>query len=313
MAKTLVTGGAGFIGSHLVDALLARGDEVVVYDNLATGSKENIEHVKGRITFFEEDIRDPQALAHAMKGVDYVLHEAALGSVPRSIADPALSNEVNITGTLNVLIAARDAGVKRLVHASSSSIYGDSDVHPKHEGLPFKPKSPYALNKVAAEEYCRIFFDAYGFETIALRYFNVFGPRQSPKGAYAAVIPLFVEAILNGRRPRINGDGKHSRDFTYVDNVVQANLKALGAPASAAGKAYNAGAGGEYSLLQLVAAINEATGQNIEPEFGPERAGDIKHSNASIDRARAAFGYEPNVTFEEGIRRTVKHHQLAAV
>ena len=313
MPKTLVTGGAGFIGSHLVDALLARGHEVAVYDNFSNGRRENIAPNLTRIELFEEDIRDLPTLRRAMAGVDYVLHEAALGSVPRSIEDPATSNDINVTGTLNVLIAARDAGVKRLVNASSSSIYGDSQELPKHERMAFKPKSPYALTKVAAEEYTRIFFESYGLETISLRYFNVFGPRQDPSGPYAAVIPLFVEAILEDRQPRINGDGRHSRDFTYIDNVVSLNLLALEAPRGACGKPYNGGIEGQFTLLQLVAEINKALGKHIDPTFGPPRAGDVEHSCASIDAAKEALAYKPIVGFEEGIRRTVDAYRQSGV
>jgi len=310
MPRTLVTGGAGFIGSHLVDALLARGDDVVVYDNFSNGRKENLVHVMNRIKLYEADIRDSQTLKTAMKGVDYVLHEAALGSVPRSIADPFTTNEVNITGTLNVLIAARDAGVKRLVNASSSSVYGDTPELPKHEQMPFRPKSPYALTKVAAEEYTRLFFEVYQLESISLRYFNVFGPRQDPRGPYAAVIPLFVEAILEGRSPKINGEGQHSRDFTYVDNVVKLNLLALQAPKEACGRAYNGGIDGQITLLELVDAINKATGKNVKPTFGPARAGDVEHSRASIKAAKEMLGYEPVVSFAEGIKKTVASFPL---
>lgn len=308
MPKTLVTGGAGFIGSHLVDALLAEGHEVAVLDNFATGSRENLRHLAGKVCIHETDIRDLDALHRAMEGAEFVLHQAALGSVPRSIADPRTSNDVNITGTLNVLIAARDAGVKRLTFASSSSVYGDTPELPKHEGMPFRPKSPYALTKVCAEEYCRVFYQVYGLETIALRYFNVFGPRQNPKGPYAAVIPLFCESIAAGKPPRINGDGKHSRDFTFIQNVVHANLLALKAPSSAVGRAYNCGAGGQFTLLELVDAICKATGKSVQPEFGEPRPGDVEHSCASIEDARKGFGYEPVVGFDEGIRRTVEYY-----
>lgn len=303
----MVTGGAGFIGSHLVDGLLQRGDEVVVYDNFATGFRENLDHVRDRITIVEADLRDLEALRGAMKGVEYVTHQGALGSVPRSIADPVTSNEVNVGGTLNVLLAAKEEGVKRVVVASSSSIYGDTEVSPKHEGLPFQPKSPYALTKVATEEYARVFHAVYGLETVALRYFNVFGPRQSPKGAYAAVIPLFFQALKENRAPKINGDGSFSRDFTYVSNVVQANFKALfEAPSTACGRAYNAGAGGQISILEMYQAIAREVGSDLQPEFGPVRAGDVAHSKAAIDLAREQLGYDPVVSFEEGIRLTAQ-------
>lgn len=305
MAKVLVTGGAGFIGSHLVDALLARGDKVVVLDNFATGFRENLAHVMSEITLIEGDLRDRCAVEEAVEGVEYVTHQAALGSVPRSINDPITSNDCNVNGTLNVLVAAKSVGVKRVVVASSSSIYGDSDVSPKHEGLPFNPKSPYALTKVATEEYARIFHAVYGLPTIALRYFNVFGPRQSPQGAYAAVIPLFIQALKEGRAPRINGDGSFSRDFTYVGNVVQANLKAFDAPLEACGKAYNAGAGGQISILEMYNSIQSILGTSIQPEYGEVRAGDVAHSKADISKARAGLGYDPNISFEEGMKLTV--------
>lgn len=309
MAKVLVTGGGGFIGSHLVDAFLAQGDEVSVFDNFSTGSKDNLSHVRGRIQVIEEDLRDFQAIAEACKGIDFVVHQAALGSVPRSIDNPRATHEVNATGTLNALVAAKEAGVKRFVHASSSSIYGDTPELPKRETMAFHPKSPYALSKVAAEEYTRIFFEVYGMETIALRYFNVFGPRQSPRAAYAAVIPLFTEAILEGRAPKINGDGKHTRDFTYVENVVFANVCATQAPKAALGRAYNIGANGQYSLIDLVAEINKAAGKTVEPEFGPPRPGDVVHSFADVHLAKEMLGYEVKVPFAEGIRRTVEYHQ----
>ena len=308
MPRTLITGGAGFIGSHLVDACLAEGHEVAVYDNFSNGRLSNIEHILDRIDLFECDLRNLQDVRRAMEGVDYVLHQGALGSVPRSIDDPITSNAVNVGGTLNVLVAAKEAGVKRLVLAGSSSVYGDTLELPKHEGMPLRPKSPYALTKVACEEYFRVFWEVYGLETMTLRYFNVFGPRQNPKAAYAAVIPLFIDAILDGRKPIINGSGLISRDFTYVENAVLANLRALAAPKEAVGRSYNAGAGGEFTLLQLIEEINRSAGTKIEPEFGPARTGDVEHSRSSIEAASKAFGYEPKVSFAEGVARTVAYH-----
>ncbi len=305
MARVLVTGGAGFIGSHIVDALVERGHEVRVFDNLSNGFRANLEHHQGRIEFLEQDLRDQEAVKRAMQGIDWVSHQAALGSVPRSINDPFTSNDVNVSGTLNVLIAAKDAGVKRLVMASSSSVYGDTEVSPKHEGLPLNPKSPYSVSKVTAESYTRVFHGVYGLETIALRYFNIFGPRQTPFSQYAAVVPLFTYGLLEGKAPRINGDGSFSRDFTFVANAVHANLLALEAPSAACGRAYNVGAGGNVTVLELFRAIQAEVGSNIEPEFGPVRAGDVAHSKASIDAAREAFGYGPIVSFEDGIRQTV--------
>lgn len=305
MAKVMVTGGAGFIGSHIVDALVARGDEVVVFDNLATGFEANIAHHGSNVTFVNADLRDYDAVRAAMEGVEYVSHQGALGSVPRSIADPRTSNDVNINGTLNILNAAKEVNAKRVVVASSSSIYGDTEVSPKHEGLPFQPKSPYAMTKVATEEYARIFHAVYGLPTVALRYFNVFGPRQSPTGAYAAVIPLFIQALKEGKAPKINGDGSFSRDFTYVANVVQANLKSFEAPAEACGRPYNAGAGGQISILEMYNAIQKVLGTDIQPEFGPVRAGDVAHSKAAIERAKELLGYDPTISFDEGIELTV--------
>jgi nucleoside-diphosphate-sugar epimerase len=305
MAKTLITGGAGFIGGHLVDELLRRGDEVVVFDDYSTAPKENLDRVRNSIQIIEGDVRDADALLKAMKGVDYVLHEAALGSVPRSVRDPQSTHGVVCTGTLNALVAARDNGVKRFVHASSSSVYGDTPELPKRETMPFRPKSPYALSKVAAEEYVRLFHEVYGLETVALRYFNVFGPRQNPVGAYAAVVPLFAKAILAGESPVIHGDGSQSRDFTYVENVVLANMLAIKAPKEALGRPYNIGAGGQISLLELVQALAKEIGVSARPTFGPRRTGDIDHSNASIEEASKMLGYSVKVGFEEGIRRTL--------
>lgn len=306
MARVLVTGGAGFIGSHIVDALVGRGDEVVVVDDLSTGFAANLSHLEGRIEFRRHDIRDLDSMLCATKGVDLVTHQAALGSVPRSIKDPVTSNAVNVDGTLNVLHACEQNGVKRVVVASSSSVYGDTHVSPKHEGLPLNPKSPYALTKATGEEYARIFSSVYGLQTIALRYFNVFGPRQSPSGAYAAVVPRFIDALRGGRQPTINGDGSHSRDFTYVANAVQANLCAFDAPDAACGAAYNIGAGGEITILQLFEEVRKAVGVAIQPSHGPVRAGDVEHSKADISKARQALGYAPFISFEQGIRLTVE-------
>lgn len=312
MARILVTGGAGFIGGHLVRALLKRGDEVIVYDNFATAPRENLDSVKDEVTIIEADMRDFDALKQAFKGVDHVMHQAALASVPRSINDPQSTHDVNCTGTLNALVAARDTGVKRFVFASSSSIYGDSPELPKRETMPFRPKSPYALSKVAAEEYVRIFHETYGLETVALRYFNVFGPGQSPQGAYAAVVPLFSESIILGRSPIINGDGLISRDFTFVENVVHANLLALDARGEALGHAYNVGTGVSHTLIELVEEIGSAAGKKATPKFGPERAGDVLHSNASIEAGQRMLGYKVLVPFSEGIKQTVEYFQQTA-
>ena len=306
MARVLVTGGAGFIGSHIVDALLARGDEVVVFDNLATGRLDNLKRALSHIELVEADLRDFDAVRHAMAGVDLVSHQAALGSVPRSLADPRTSNDVNVNGTLNVLVAAREAGVRRLVNASSSSVYGDTEELPKHEGMPLRPISPYALSKATAEEYARVFHGVYGTPTLSLRYFNVFGPRQNPDSQYAAAIPRFMKRLAAGERPQVYGDGSRSRDFTFVQNVVHANLLALSAPDAALGRSYNIGAGGQVGILDVIAAVQRAMGTSAQPEFIAKRDGDVLHSRAAIDAAREAFGYVPSVGFEEGIRLTVE-------
>jgi nucleoside-diphosphate-sugar epimerase len=304
--RALVTGGAGFIGSHLVDGLLEAGHTVTVLDNLATGLRSNLDHCKDQIRFIEGDIRNLETVREAVFEQDWVFHQAALGSVPRSIADPITSNAVNVEGTLNMLVASKDAAVKRFLYASSSSVYGDTPTLPKVETMPTTPQSPYALTKLAAEEYCRIFYRVYGLETVALRYFNVFGPRQRPDSQYAAVIPKFITAILADQAPMINGDGLHSRDFTYVSNNVQANLLAANAPAeNVAGKVFNIACDQQFSLLELIQIINKNLGKAIQPEFGLPRAGDVQHSRAGIEAARKAFQYEPLVQFAQGINKAV--------
>jgi len=305
MSLYLVTGGAGFIGSHLVEELVRRGERVRVFDNLSTGTRANLAPWAGQIEFVEGDIRDAGAVHAAMRDVAFVLHQAALPSVPRSIQDPLTSNAVNVDGTLNVLWAAKDAGVRRVVYASSSSVYGNVDVSPKHEQLAPAPASPYAVSKLAAEYYCRVFAGVYGLETVALRYFNVFGPRQDPDSPYAAVIPLFLKRLLKGAAPLINGDGTQTRDFTFVANVVHANLLACAAPAAASGMAMNAACGGSVSLLGLAAALNRLLNTTIAPQHGPPRAGDVLHSCADIRLARTLIGYAPVCSFEEGLARTV--------
>jgi UDP-glucose 4-epimerase len=280
--RVLVTGGAGFIGSHLVRRLLERGARVAVFDNFSTGKAENLAGIASDIEVIEADVRDLEAVRRAVAGCRYVLHQAALGSVPRSVADPLESFAVNATGTLNMLVAARDAGVERVNFASSSSVYGDAAEMPKRETATPRPLSPYALSKLSAEQACEIFTRLYGLETVALRYFNVFGPRQDPESQYAAVIPCFVTSMLGGSRPVIHGDGLQSRDFTFVENVVNANMLALtGTPG-----VYNASCGGRTSLLELVAQINRILGTSLEAEFTAERPGDVKHSQAAIDLAR---------------------------
>ncbi len=305
MATYLVTGGAGFIGSHIVDALLARGESVRVVDNFATSSREALKAVKDKITLYEVDIVNLAALREPMQGVDYVIHQAAIPSVPRSVADPLLTHESCATGTLNVLIAARDAKVKRVVYAASSSAYGDIEGTYKTEDMPPHPLSPYAVAKLIGEQYCQVFQGVYGLETVALRYFNVFGPRQDPYSPYSAVIPLFIKAMLEGKRPTVFGDGTQSRDFTYIDNVVHGNLLACHADSRVAGQVINLACGQSISLLDLIAAINKLLGTHIEPIFAEPRAGDVKHSCADIRRASELLGFEPTVSFEEGLRHTL--------
>jgi len=304
----MVTGAAGFIGSNIVEELLQRGERVVAVDNLSTGRLSNIESFMDRITFVQADINDHDRMARALQGVDYVLHEGAIPSVPRSVSDPLTSHEANATGTLSLLLAARDAGVKRLVFASSSSIYGDSPTLPKHEDMAPNPLSPYAVNKLTGEGYCRVFTTLYGLPTVALRYFNVFGPRQDPKSQYAAVIPAFIAAALKGRQPTIYGDGLQTRDFTYVKNVVYANLAACGTDRGD-GQAINIACGERISLLDLMAQINTILGTSIEPVFEPERAGDVKHSLADIQKAARLLDFRPAVNFAEGLTATIAYMQ----
>jgi len=303
--KIVVTGGAGFIGSHLVDALIARGDEVIVIDNITTGRKENLAHCAEEIIFYEKNITDFEFLKKAFEGVDVVYHQAALASVPKSIALPMETNEANIEGTLAVLTAARDAGVRRVVQAISSSVYGDSPTLPKHEDMPYNPRSPYALQKMTCEVYGKLFYKLYGLETVGLRYFNIFGPRQDPHSHYSAVIPKFINKIKKGERPVINGDGEHTRDFTYVSNAVDANIQA-GHAKGAEGEVFNVASGGQISLNTLVHDINTILGTHIEPEYGEERVGDIRNSYADILKAKEILQYEPRVSFEEGLKRTIE-------
>ena len=305
MATYLVTGGAGFIGSHMVEELVRRGETVRVLDNLATGKAANLARIAGRIDFQVADIRDLGAISPHFTDAQYVIHLAALPSVARSVEDPLEANEVNVTGTLNVLLAARDAGVKRLVFAASAAAYGDNPTMPRVETLTPDPLSPYALAKVAGEYYCRVFTTIYGLETVALRFFNIFGPRQNPDSPYTGVLSKFVPAYERGNTPVIFGDGEQSRDFTYVDNVVDATLRACTAPA-AAGKVINVGVGRSYTLNQTITILNGIFGRKVEPRYGPPRQGDARHSLADISLARQVLGYEPLVSFEEGLRRTVE-------
>lgn len=310
-AKTyLVTGGAGFIGSHVVEALVKAGNRVRVVDNFSTGKRANLDGVRDGIDLLEFSITEREPLNEAMQGVDYVFHIAALASVPRSVADPLGSNDNNVTGTLNVLLAARDAGVKRVVYSGSSSAYGDSDAEYKAEDLPAHPLSPYAVAKLAAEHYCQAFSTVYGMETVTVRYFNVFGPRQDPLSTYAAVIPKFITLMLRGEAPQIEGDGLQSRDFTYIDNVVHGNLLACHTP-GVSGEMFNIAVGGNINLLDMVAELNRLLGTHIEPEFVAPRPGDVKHSRASIDKAQRMLGYEPVVSFEDGLARTLAWYTTA--
>ncbi|HOC94530.1 MAG TPA: SDR family oxidoreductase [Candidatus Cloacimonadota bacterium] len=304
--KYLVTGGAGFIGSNIVKELLRQGQEVRVLDNFATGKRENILPLlkNSRLTLIEGDLRSFHIARAAVKGVDYILHQGALPSVPRSINDPITSNDVNVLGTLNILEAAKEFGVKRVVCASSSSIYGNSETLPKVETMPVNPMSPYALTKYAQERYCQIFHQLYGLETVSLRYFNVFGPNQDPTSQYSAVIPKFIRLIQQEREPIIYGDGLQSRDFTFVENNVWANIQACTAE-KAAGEVINIACGERYTLLDLVRMINEIMGKNVEPRFEPERPGDVKHSLAGIEKARQLLGYEVRVDFKTGLERTI--------
>lgn len=300
----LVTGGAGFIGSHLTRQLLKNGETVRVIDNFSTGKRENLADLIDRIELVEGDLTDPQATAAAVQGVSYILHQAALPSVPRSVADPITTDLNNTRGTLELLVAARDAKVRRVVQACSSSAYGDTPTLPKVETMIRAPLSPYACSKAAGELYGCAFFATYGLEYVGLRYFNVFGPRQDPSSQYAAVIPKFITAYMRGEQPVVFGDGTQSRDFAYIDNVVQANLKACTAPA-AAGKIFNIACGERIDLLQVLGLLAGHFGAAIEPRFEPRRSGDVKHSLADISRARELLGYEPEVLFADGLARTV--------
>jgi nucleoside-diphosphate-sugar epimerase len=309
MSLYLVTGGAGFIGSHLAAELAGRGERVRIVDNLSTGKRRNLDAVPDA-EFFEGDLADRAVAERAVSGVDYVLHQAAIPSVPRSVQDPITSNRSNIDATLNVLVAARDAGVKRLVYAGSSSAYGDTPTLPKREDMPASPLSPYALQKLVGEQYCQMFTRLYGFQTVTIRYFNVFGPRQDPSSPYSGVISLFISALVDGRRPTIYGDGEQTRDFTYVANVVDGVLRACEAP-DAAGEIINVATGGRTSLNQLFAELRALTGSAIEAAYGKPRAGDVRHSQADISKAKRVLGYEPRVTFEEGLRRTLEWYRVS--
>lgn len=307
MMTILVTGGAGFIGSNLVEKLLEddRIGLVKVLDNLATGSLKNIEafQTNSKFQFIQNDIRNYDACLQACDGVDYISHQAALGSVPRSINDPLTTNAVNVTGTLNIFTAAKECNVKRIVYAASSSTYGDHPDLPKVEDKIGNPLSPYAVTKFVNELYAKVYANTYGMELIGLRYFNVFGPKQNPAGAYAAVIPLFVKCLIDNEPPKINGDGSHSRDFTYVDNAVQANIKAMFANQEAVNQVYNIACGEQTSLLELFDELKLIAGSNINPIHQPERKGDVKHSLADISKAKNLLGYQPSITVKQGLQK----------
>lgn len=303
----LVTGGAGFIGSNLCEAILDMGYKVRCLDNLSTGKQENVDIFLDNpdYTFIKGDIRDLDTCMKACEGVDYVLNQAAWGSVPRSIEMPLLYEDINIKGTLNMLEAARQNNVKKFVYASSSSVYGDEPNLPKKEGIEGNLLSPYAVTKMVCEEFAKQYTRHYGLDTYGMRYFNVFGRRQDPDGAYAAVIPKFLKMLINGETPTINGDGKQSRDFTYIDNVIEANLKACLAPKEYAGEAFNIAYGGREYLIDIYFGLTKALGKDIKPNFGPDRPGDIKHSNADISKARQMLSYDPDYSFEDGIKLAI--------
>jgi nucleoside-diphosphate-sugar epimerase len=307
MASYLVTGGAGFIGSHLTEELVGRGHRVRVADNLVTGKRRNLDHIRG-VEFLEGDLADLAFARTATDGMEFVLHQAAMASVPRSVKDPITSNRANIDAALNVLVASRDAGVKRVVYAGSSSVYGDTPTLPKHEGMTPNPLSPYALQKLVGEEYCRMFTRLYGLETVTIRYFNVFGPRQDPGSPYSGVISLFATALLESRRPTIYGDGEQTRDFTYVANVVDGVLKACEAR-DANGQTINVATGSRLSLNELLKVMNRLVGTSMEPLRQEPRTGDVKDSQADISKAKSLLGYQPTVSSEEGLKRTLEWYR----
>jgi nucleoside-diphosphate-sugar epimerase len=307
MAQYLVTGGAGFIGSHLAEELVRRGERVRVVDSLVTGKRQNLAHLR-EVEFLEGDLANLDVARRAVAGVDYVLHQAAIPSVPRSVEDPITSNRANIDASLNVLVAARDARVRRVVYAGSSSAYGNTPTLPKVETMPTAPLSPYALQKLVAEQYCQMFARLYGLETVTIRYFNVFGPRQDPSSPYSGVISLFINSLCDGRQPTIYGDGEQTRDFTYVANVVDGVLRACEAP-GASGEVINVATGGRISLNQLFRTVRDLVGAKIQPIYAEPRAGDVRDSQADISKARRLLGYEPRVSFEEGLKKTVEWHR----
>jgi nucleoside-diphosphate-sugar epimerase len=311
MAHYLVTGGAGFIGSHLCEELVRRGERVRVVDSLITGKRQNLAHLP-QVEFLHGDLADVEVAKRAVQGIEYVLHQAAIPSVPRSVEDPVASNRANIDASVSLLVAARDAGVRRVVYAGSSSAYGNSETLPKTETMPTGPLSPYALQKLVAEQYCQMFTSLYGLETVTTRYFNVFGPRQDPSSPYSGVISLFISALCDGRRPTIYGDGEQTRDFTYVANVVDGVLRACHTP-NASGEVINVATGGRISLNQLFATVKSEVGGTLEPIYADPRAGDVRDSQADISKAQRVLGYIPVVAFDEGLRRTVAWYRESMV
>lgn len=309
MSLYLVTGGAGFIGSHLSEELIRRGERVRVVDSLVTGKRANLAHLP-QVEFIEGDLANFDVAKRSVQGVDYVLHQAAIPSVPRSVEDPITSNRANIDASLNLLVAARDARVRRVVYAGSSSAYGNSETLPKVETMPTAPLSPYALQKLVVEQYCALFTALYGLETVTIRYFNVFGPRQDPSSPYSGVISLFIRALCEGRQPTIHGNGEQTRDFTYVANVVDGVLRASEAP-SVSGEVINVATGGRISLNDLFRAVRDLVGARVEPIYGPPRAGDVRDSQADIGKARRLLNYQPTISFEQGLARTVEWYRTS--
>jgi nucleoside-diphosphate-sugar epimerase len=301
----LITGGAGFIGSNIAKRLVREGESVRIIDNFSTGKRDNIDEIKDRIDLIEGDIRDAETVLRAAKDIDFIIHQAALPSVPRSIKDPITSNDVNVTGTLNLLNAAKNSKIKRFVYASSSSVYGDTPILPKREDMPPNPQSPYAVTKLTGEYYCSVFYKVYGLPTVSLRYFNVFGPYQDPESQYAAVIPKFINAVLHHNSPAVYGDGEQSRDFTFIDNVVDANILSCKNDRSS-GRVFNIACGNRYTLNRLLTEISYLTGNKVNTQFIEPRAGDIRHSQADITNARELIGYRPKIDFREGLKRTVE-------
>jgi nucleoside-diphosphate-sugar epimerase len=307
MANVLITGGAGFIGSHLATRLVALGHRVRVFDNFATGRRENLAGLAGEIELLEGDLRDPQQCQAACDGIEFVFHQAALPSVPVSVERPRDAHDSNILGTFNLLLAARDARCRRVIYAGSSSAYGDSEISPKHEEICPAPKSPYAVQKLTGEHYCRAFYECWGLETLTIRYFNVFGPRQDPQSHYAAAIPAFVTAIIADRPPTVYGDGEQTRDFTYIDNVVHGNLLAMQAKQTR-GDVVNVACGESISVNRVISRVSALLGKQVRPRYAPPRAGDVRHSEADIRRARSLLGYEAQVDFDEGLKRAIDYY-----